>query len=109
MNIGEVQMAIRSFSQALHLNPLDEEVWKEDLAWAVDLWKTHQAAVEKQAKEEAEPSLTITELPDESECTAVATRVDPNFLLPVPENPQGGRGSLMRKATLSKNMVKLKQ
>jgi tetratricopeptide (TPR) repeat protein len=107
MNIGEVKMAIKSFSQAVHLNPTDEEVWKEDLAWAVELWNTHQQAIEKQKKEENEQALTITEIPDESEM-AVVKKVNPNFLLPVTENPQGSHKAIIRKPILSKNMVKLK-
>ena len=108
MNIGEVRMAIKSFSQALHLNPMDEEVWKEDLAWAVDLWNTHQAAVEKLAEEEAKQTLTITELPDDSENMAVAKRVDPNFLLPLPQNSQASVESGRKKVAMAKDMVKLK-
>ncbi|CAB4007789.1 tetratricopeptide repeat 33 [Paramuricea clavata] len=37
--IGEIEMAIISFSKALHITPDSEEIRNEDLCWAVDLRK----------------------------------------------------------------------
>jgi len=37
LGLGEVKLAVRSFSVALHLNPADEELRQEDLSWAVKL------------------------------------------------------------------------
>ena len=43
MGLGEVAMAVRSFETALHLNPDNEELRKEDLEWAVGLLRQKQA------------------------------------------------------------------
>ena len=37
--IGEIQMAIISFSKAVHIKPDFEEIYTEDLRWAMDLRK----------------------------------------------------------------------
>ncbi|CAB4029343.1 Hypothetical predicted protein, partial [Paramuricea clavata] len=37
--IGEIEMAIISFSKALHITPESEEIRNEDLCWAVHLRK----------------------------------------------------------------------
>ncbi|XP_076462331.1 tetratricopeptide repeat protein 33-like isoform X2 [Babylonia areolata] len=34
LNLGEVKLAIRSFSKAVLLNPAERELWEEDLQWA---------------------------------------------------------------------------
>ena len=31
LSLGEVEMAIKSFSKAIHINPADKELWEEDL------------------------------------------------------------------------------
>ena len=37
MGLGEVELAVKSFQRAVHLNPEDEELRREDLEWAVGL------------------------------------------------------------------------
>ena len=37
MGLGEVAMAVRSFERALHLQPDNEELRRDDLEWAVSL------------------------------------------------------------------------
>ena len=37
MGLGEVQLAVKSFQKAVHLNPADQELRKNDLEWAMDL------------------------------------------------------------------------
>jgi len=39
MGLGEVELAVRSFASAVHLNPGDMELRKDDLEWALDLLK----------------------------------------------------------------------
>ena len=108
LNIGEVKLAITSFSRALHLNPTDREVWIEDFAWAVELINKQKTALEKEAEEQAKSSLTITELPDDSEAslTVAKWKVDPNFLLPVAGSSSASQEKDIK--TLPKNMVKLR-
>ncbi|KAK3090260.1 hypothetical protein FSP39_010483 [Pinctada imbricata] len=62
LGLGEVRMAVKSFSRAVHLNPTDNELWGEDLMWAVSLLsRKHKLEEEKETS-----SVKITEL-DESE------------------------------------------
>ena len=42
MGLGEVAMAVKSFERALHLNPDNEELRREDLEWAVTLLRQKQ-------------------------------------------------------------------
>jgi len=37
MGLGEVQLAVKSFQKAVHLNPADQDLRKNDLEWAMDL------------------------------------------------------------------------
>ena len=37
MGLGEVQLAVKSFQKAVHLNPDDQDLRKNDLEWAMDL------------------------------------------------------------------------
>jgi len=39
MGLGEVELAVRSFEEAVHLNPGDQELRKDDLEWSLDLLK----------------------------------------------------------------------
>ena len=39
MGLGEVQLAVKSFQKAVHLNPDDQDLRKNDLEWALDLLK----------------------------------------------------------------------
>ncbi|KAI3362164.1 hypothetical protein L3Q82_012487 [Scortum barcoo] len=52
LNLGEVDLAVRSFQVAIHLCPSERTLWQEDLAWAWKLQKQHLATVEKIRQEE---------------------------------------------------------
>ncbi|XP_062844489.1 tetratricopeptide repeat protein 33 [Trichomycterus rosablanca] len=52
LNLGEVNLAVRSFQVALHLHPLERPLWKEDLTWALKLRDQKCAAQEKAAQED---------------------------------------------------------
>ncbi|XP_068190247.1 tetratricopeptide repeat protein 33 [Antennarius striatus] len=52
LNLGEVDLAVRSFQVAVHLCPSERSLWQEDLAWARRLQKQHAAAAEKTRQEE---------------------------------------------------------
>lgn len=39
LGIGEIKLAIQNFSKALHLNPAENELWEDDLKWALTLWE----------------------------------------------------------------------
>lgn len=39
MGLGEVELAVKSFQKAVHLNPGDEELRKDDLEWALSILK----------------------------------------------------------------------
>ncbi|XP_076014823.1 tetratricopeptide repeat protein 33 [Genypterus blacodes] len=52
LNLGEVDLAVRSFQTAVHLWPSDLTLWQDDLAWALRLQKQHLAAKEKLRQEE---------------------------------------------------------
>lgn len=41
-NVGEVKMAQKSFSRAVHLNPGEPELWSEDLLWTKSLLDRHK-------------------------------------------------------------------
>ncbi|KAL3870104.1 hypothetical protein ACJMK2_042717 [Sinanodonta woodiana] len=71
ISVGEVKMALRSFSKAVHLHPDDKELWEEDLLWAFSLINkkeqvTREKAQEEQKKQKKCNSLTIQELDAES-------------------------------------------
>lgn len=46
---GEVKLAVKSFSRAVHLNPGDFELWTEDLLWAKQLQHTLNERVKERA------------------------------------------------------------
>ncbi|XP_068609192.1 tetratricopeptide repeat protein 33 [Brachionichthys hirsutus] len=52
LNLGEVDLAVRSFQIAVHLCPSERPLWQEDLAWAHRLQKQHAAEAEKTRQEE---------------------------------------------------------
>ncbi|XP_074545781.1 tetratricopeptide repeat protein 33 [Halichoeres trimaculatus] len=52
LNLGEVDLAVRSFQVAIHLHPSEPALWHEDLAWACRLQKQHLATTEKIRQEE---------------------------------------------------------
>lgn len=85
LNLGEVDLAVRSFQIAIHLCPSEASLWQEDLNWACRLQKQHLATKEKnlEAEETKRQILNAPELEQdfdfESEevvaaCEAVAQR-----------------------------------
>ncbi|XP_033844943.1 tetratricopeptide repeat protein 33 [Periophthalmus magnuspinnatus] len=85
LNLGEVDLAVRSFQIAIHLCPSEVSLWQDDLQWACRLQKQHLATKEK-SQEEEEAKRQILNAPEleqdfdfESEevvaaCEAVAQR-----------------------------------
>ncbi|KAH3848885.1 tetratricopeptide repeat protein 33-like [Dreissena polymorpha] len=66
LGLGEVRMAVNSFSRAVHLNPDDKELWKDDLLWAYSLLqKREQLEGEKEKQKEemkVKAGVRITEI-----------------------------------------------
>ncbi|CAF97109.1 unnamed protein product [Tetraodon nigroviridis] len=52
LNLGEVDLAARSFQVAVHLCPSEQALWRDDLAWARTLQKQQLATKEKMQREE---------------------------------------------------------
>lgn len=52
LNLGEVDLAVRSFQIAIHLCPSEASLWQEDLKWACTLQKQELATKEKNHQEE---------------------------------------------------------
>lgn len=52
LNLGEVDLALRSFQVAIHLCPSERTLWQEDLVWASRLQKQNLANKEKIRQEE---------------------------------------------------------
>ncbi|XP_026863752.1 tetratricopeptide repeat protein 33 isoform X1 [Electrophorus electricus] len=86
LSLGEVELAVRSFQVAVHLNPLERTLWEEDLSWALRL-QDQKCTAQRKAAEEDEARRLIDEAPElqrdyedfESDdvinaCTAVAER-----------------------------------
>ncbi|KAM5264162.1 tetratricopeptide repeat protein 33 [Ctenodactylus gundi] len=44
LGLGEIVLAIRSFQVALHIYPMNPEIWKEDLSWARTLQEQQKVA-----------------------------------------------------------------
>lgn len=61
LGLGNLGQARREFQTALHLNPQDEELRKEDLAWVVGLLKHQDRAEElgRVEQEEGEETLLV--------------------------------------------------
>ncbi|XP_004641861.1 tetratricopeptide repeat protein 33 [Octodon degus] len=57
LGLGEIVLAIRSFQVALHIYPMNPEIWKEDLSWARTL-QEQQKVAQKMKKSEAPPEET---------------------------------------------------
>lgn len=51
LGLGEVRMAIKCFCRAIHLYPACEELWEEDLKWAVSLL-TKRTAVQNEIRQQ---------------------------------------------------------
>ena len=43
LGFGQLQLAVKNFSKAVHLSPENSEFWHEDLLWAADLLKREKA------------------------------------------------------------------
>ena len=54
MGLGEVELAVKSFQKAVHLNPDDQDLRKDDLEWALSILKKRD---EKLTGEMAEKDL----------------------------------------------------
>ncbi|XP_033501947.1 tetratricopeptide repeat protein 33 [Epinephelus lanceolatus] len=63
LNLGEVDLAVRSFQVAIHLCPSERTLWEEDLEWASRLQKQHLATKEK-ARQEEEAKKQILNAPE---------------------------------------------
>lgn len=80
LGLGDVAMAVKSFSRAVHLYPVDEELWKEDLLWAKSLLDQHHTMLGEQEAERSRCTLTeVTDTP--ARLTAICAS---------PHNPQEG-------------------
>ncbi|RUS82430.1 hypothetical protein EGW08_009818 [Elysia chlorotica] len=74
-NVGEVKMAQRSFTRAVHLNPGNPELWTEDLLWVKSLLDRHKLTQTKQLQEElsgmvgstSKSTVMITELKEKDD------------------------------------------
>ncbi|XP_037340332.2 tetratricopeptide repeat protein 33 [Pungitius pungitius] len=63
LNLGEVDLAVRSFQVAIHLCPSERSLWQEDLQWARRLRRQHLATEEK-ARQEEEAKERILNAPE---------------------------------------------
>lgn len=52
LGLGEVDMAIKSFSRAIHIRPDLPELWDSDLKWALSLVKQYKSIKDEAVKEE---------------------------------------------------------
>lgn len=85
LNLGEVDLAVRSFQIAIHLCPSEHTLWQEDLIWARTLQK-QQIATKEKIRQEEETKKQILNAPELSQdydfesdevlaaCVAVAER-----------------------------------
>lgn len=67
LGLGEVEMAVKTFSRAVHLCPDQQELWREDLLWASGLLQKQKEIKAEKAKLKAaieEGVVSITELPE---------------------------------------------
>jgi len=53
LGLGEVDMAIKSFSRAIHIKPDQTELWESDLKWALSLVKQYNS-IKNDAEKEVE-------------------------------------------------------
>ncbi|XP_047469217.1 tetratricopeptide repeat protein 33-like [Penaeus chinensis] len=59
LGLGDVAMAVKTFSKAVHIRPDEQELWREDLQWAVGLLKKYKEI--EAEKEKMKDGATITE------------------------------------------------
>ena len=67
IGLGEVGLAVKSFERAVHLNPADEELRRDDLDWAVSLLR------DKQKLDDGETSQTSLGEASQSRLTKLRT------------------------------------
>ena len=53
MGLGEVQLAVKSFQKAVHLNPDDQDLRKNDLEWAMDLLNQKDQKIKNETESES--------------------------------------------------------
>jgi len=53
MGLGEVQLAVKSFQKAVHLNPDDQDLRKNDLEWAMDLLNQKDQKIKNETETES--------------------------------------------------------
>ncbi|CAN9504419.1 unnamed protein product [Ophioblennius macclurei] len=63
LNLGEVDLAVRSFQVAIHLCPSEQNLWQEDLRWARRLQK-QQSATKAKIQQEEETKRQIDNAPE---------------------------------------------
>ncbi|KAM9307294.1 tetratricopeptide repeat protein 33 [Pholidichthys leucotaenia] len=63
LNLGEVDMAIKSFQVAIHLCPSERPLWEEDLAWARTL-RRQQLATKEKIRQQEETKNQILNAPE---------------------------------------------
>ncbi|XP_047424909.1 tetratricopeptide repeat protein 33 isoform X2 [Mugil cephalus] len=63
LNLGEVDLAVRSFQVAIHLCPSELTLWQEDLNWALTL-KKQNAATREKIRQEEETKNSILNAPE---------------------------------------------
>ena len=68
MGLGEVELAVKSFQKAVHLNPDDEELRKDDLEWALGLLKQRDEKLMSENTETVENTNTSTFLENDENC-----------------------------------------
>ena len=68
MGLGEVELAVKSFQKAVHLNPDDEELRKDDLEWALGLLKQRDEKLMSENTETVENTNTSTFLENDGNC-----------------------------------------
>ena len=68
MGLGEVDLAVKSFQKAVHLNPDDEELRKDDLEWALGLLKQRDEKLMSENTETVENTNTSTFLENDENC-----------------------------------------
>ena len=73
MGLGEVELAVKSFQKAVHLNPDDEELRKDDLEWALSILKQKD---EKIVSEMGENSLVSSQSKEKDNLVKLRSEVD---------------------------------
>ncbi|XP_032069954.1 tetratricopeptide repeat protein 33 [Thamnophis elegans] len=64
LGLGEITLAIRSFQIALHIYPLNSELWNEDLSWAKKLQQQKKATKTETGTQGSETKTLEEPIPD---------------------------------------------